>query len=105
MQARVVGEEREEWARVVCHPLPSPCNVSLVPLLCLGASLVQCAGKACGVGVIEAMERASRFPGEGGLAGVEVWRSQKENQWDGSPPLNAGSGPRKGRDIGGCGPR
>ena len=59
----------------------------------------------CGVGVIEAMERASRFPGEGGLAGVEVWRSQKENQWDGSPPLNAGSGPRKGRDIGGCGPR
>lgn len=65
----MVGGEREEWARVVCHPLPSPCNVSLVPLLCLGPSLVQCEGKACGVGVIGAMERASRFPSEGGFGG------------------------------------
>lgn len=45
------------------------------------------------------------FQGRGAWRGVEVWRSQKESQWDGSPPLNAGSGPRKGRGIGGCGPR
>lgn len=31
--------------------------------------LVQYEGKACGVGVTGAMERASHFPGEGGLEG------------------------------------
>lgn len=50
LQARVVGEEREEWTCNLCcvclHPLfPSPCNVSLVPLLCLGPSLVRCERK------------------------------------------------------------
>lgn len=31
--------------------------------------LVQCEGKACGVGVTGPMERASHFPGKGGLEG------------------------------------
>ena len=44
-------------------------RVSGAPSLPGTPPLVQCEGKACGVGVTGPMERASHFPGKGGLEG------------------------------------
>lgn len=75
---------------------PCLCNVSLVvPLFCLGPSLVQCERKAWedvkGNGESHPFQGLERGAGGGG------GDAQKESQRDGSLPLNAGSGPRRGR--------
>lgn len=74
---------------MLCSPslFPSLCNVSVVPLLCVGPSLVQCERKAW------RDDRQWREPSIPGIGGVGA---QKESQCDGSLPLNTGSSPRSG---------